>query len=89
LAVEASIFGDAMKRISALLLLAVLSLAWAMPAQAQIFTGPDAARQAEKAGKKQQKAANKATVKKERALQKAAKKQQKAVKKSEKAQPRA
>jgi hypothetical protein len=78
-----------MKRIAAFLLLAVLSFAWAMPAQAQIFTGPDAARQAQQAAKRNQKTANKAAVKKERALQKAAKKQQKAVRKSEKAQPRA
>jgi hypothetical protein len=73
-----------MNRISALLLLGVLSFASPAPAKAQIFRGPDAARQAQKAAKKNQKTANKAAVKKEKALQKAARKQQKAVKKSEK-----
>jgi hypothetical protein len=74
-----------MKRVSVLLLLVVLSFAWPVPAEAQIFRGPDAARQAQKASKKNQKTANKAARKKEKALQKAAKKQRKAVQKSTRA----
>jgi hypothetical protein len=74
-----------MKRVSALLLLIFVSLAWTVPARAQIFRGPDAARQAQKASKKNQKTANKAAWKKEKALQKAAKKQRKAMQKSAKA----
>jgi outer membrane lipoprotein-sorting protein len=64
-----------MKRIPALILLLALSVA---TASAQIFTGPNSARQAQKAGEKQQKAQNKA-----------ARKQQKAIAKSQKAQRRA
>jgi len=67
-----------MKRIPTLILLVALSFAWSIPAGAQIFRGPDSARQAQKAAKKQQKAFNKA-----------AKKQQKAMKKSQKAQRKA
>jgi len=67
-----------MKRFSALILLLVLSSAWAMPAKAQIFMGPDSARQAQKAAKKEQKA-----------NAKRGKKQLKAMKKSEKAQRKA
>jgi hypothetical protein len=78
-----------MKRIPALILLVVLSFAWWTPAKAQIFRGPDAARQAQKAAKKNQKTANKAARKQEKALQKAAKKQRKALQKSEKTHPRA
>jgi hypothetical protein len=67
-----------MRRISVFLLLVALSFAWSLPAAAQIYTGPNSARQADKAGKKQQKA-----------LAKTAKKQQKATAKSEKAQRKA
>ena len=81
-------FRGHMKRISGLLLLILLSLALAGPAGAQIFRGPDAARQAQKAANKNQKKANKAAVRQEKALQKAAKKQQKALKKSAKLQSR-
>jgi len=74
-----------MKRTPALVLLAILGLACLRRANAQIFRGPDSARQAEKAGRKQQKAFNKASRKQQKALQKAAKKQQKALKKYRKA----
>jgi hypothetical protein len=67
-----------LKRIPVLMLLVALCFAGSMPARAQIFRGPDSARQAEKANKKQQKA-----------LQKAARKQQKAFRKSSKAQRKA
>jgi hypothetical protein len=67
-----------MKRIPAFILLVALSFAWLTPATAQIFTGPDSARRAQKATKKQQKA-----------LKKAAKKQRKAMRKYEKAQRKA
>jgi len=67
-----------MKRIPAVLLLLALSFAWSRPAQTQIFMGPDSARQAQKAAKKEQKAHDKA-----------AKKQQKAMRKQEKAQRKA
>jgi HEAT repeat protein len=67
-----------MKRIPAFILLAALSFACSIPAKAQVFRGPDSARQAQKAAEKQQKALNKA-----------AKKQQKATKKYEKAQRKA
>jgi hypothetical protein len=68
-----------MKRVSLLLLLVVSSFAWRVPARAQIFRGPDAEHQAQKAAKKNQKTANKAARKQEKALQKAAKKQRKAM----------
>jgi hypothetical protein len=67
-------FRGIMKRIPAFILLVALSFEWSIPAKAQIFSGPDRARQAQKAAKKQQKAQNKA-----------AKKQQKSMKKYEKA----
>ena len=70
--------GGIMKRIPALTLLVALSFAWSIPAKAQIFSGPNSARQAQKAAKKQQKAQGKA-----------AKKQQKSMKKYEKAQQKA
>jgi hypothetical protein len=44
-----------MKRIPAFILLVTLSFAWLIPAKAQIFSGPDSARQAQKAAKKEQK----------------------------------
>lgn len=74
-----------MKRILAFMLLVALSFAWAMPATAQIFKGPDSARQAQKAAKKEQKVSNKAA----RKQQKAAKKYEKAQRKAAKRQHRA
>jgi hypothetical protein len=67
-----------MKRVWMFLLLVALSSAWSMPATAQIFMGPDSARQAQKAAKKEQKA-----------NAKRGKKQLKAMRKSEKAQRKA
>lgn len=70
-----------MKRIHAILLLAALSFAWPTPAKAQIFMGPDSARQAEKANKKYQKAQEKAARKQQKATEKQEKAQRKAAKK--------
>jgi uncharacterized membrane protein (DUF106 family) len=67
-----------MKRIPVFILLVALSLAASIPAKAQIFSGPDSARKAQNAAKKQQKAQSKA-----------AKKQQKSMKKYQKAQRKA
>jgi hypothetical protein len=72
-----------MKRIPAFILLVALSLAWSMPAKAQIFSGPNSARQAQKAAKKQQKAQNKATKKQQKSMQKYEKAQQKAAKRAQ------
>jgi hypothetical protein len=74
-----------MMRIAFFLLLPVLSFAPAIPAKAQIYRGEDAARQAQKAGKKQQKAYNKALKKQLKASRRAAKKQQKAARRAAKA----
>jgi hypothetical protein len=66
-----------MKRISAFILLVALSFAWSRPARAQIFRGPDGARQAQKAAKKQQKAFNKQAKKQRKAMKKYQKSQRK------------
>jgi hypothetical protein len=71
-----------MKRFLALMLWLVLGLVTVLPANAQIFRGPNAARDAAKAGKKQQKAFRKAAWKRQIAMQKAAKKQQKDAKRA-------
>ncbi len=63
-----------MRRIPALILLVILSIACAAPARAQIFMGKDSAQRAQKAAKKQQKARNKAIKKYQKAQRKAAKK---------------
>jgi hypothetical protein len=67
-----------MKRIAGFVLI-LLSFAWSIPAQAQIFRGPNAAEQAQKAGKKSQKRAarqqRKAAKRLTRAQRKAAKRQ--------------
>jgi hypothetical protein len=70
-----------MKRIPSLILLVALSVA--MPAAAQIFTGPNSARQAQKAGIKQQKALNKAYIKQQKAANKYQKAQRKAAQKAQ------
>jgi uncharacterized iron-regulated membrane protein len=72
-----------MKRFPAFLFLIVLSCAWSSLVGAQIFRGPDSARQAEKAAKKQQKAANKAAKKQQKAAKKYEKAQRKAAKRSQ------
>jgi hypothetical protein len=63
-----------MKRIPAFVLI-LLSFTWSAPARAQIFRGPNAAKQAQKAAEKDQK--------------RAAKQQREAAKKSAKAQRKA
>jgi hypothetical protein len=72
-----------MKRIPSLILLVALSVASSMPAAAQIFTGPNSARQADKAGRKQQKALNKAAIKQQKAISKSEKAQRKAAQKAQ------
>jgi hypothetical protein len=72
-----------MKRIPTLILLVALSFAWSTPARAQIFSGPDSARQAQKAAKKQQKAQNKAAKKQQKSMKKYEKAQQKAAKRAQ------
>jgi hypothetical protein len=72
-----------MKRILAFALLAASSLAWSMPAQAQIFKGPDSARRAQKAGEKQQKSFAKTAAKQQKAANKSAKAQRKAAKRAQ------
>jgi hypothetical protein len=71
-----------MKRIPAFVLLA-LSFAWTVPARAQIFMGPNASRQAQKAAKKEQKTASKDAKKKQKALKKYEKAQRKAAKRAQ------
>jgi len=68
-----------MKRISAFLLFIALSFA-VLPSHAQIFKGPDSARLAQKAAKKEQKANDKRARKQMKAQAKYAKMQQKAAK---------
>jgi len=72
-----------MKRVPTLILLVALSFAWSIAAKAQIFTGPDSARQAQKAAKKQQKAQSKAAKKQQKSMQKYQKAQQKAAKRAQ------
>jgi uncharacterized membrane protein (DUF106 family) len=72
-----------MKRIPAVILLVALSFAWSIPATAQIFTGPDSARQSQKAAKQQQKARNKAAKKQQKSMKKYEKTQQKAAKRAQ------
>jgi len=72
-----------MKRIATfLLLLAALSAAWSIPAQAQRISPEENARQSRKAIKKQQKMLNKANKKQAKAMKKYAKQQRKAAKKA-------
>ena len=72
-----------MKQIAAFVLLIALSFAPSIPAKAQIFSGPDSARQAQKAAKKQQKAQNKAAKKQQKSMKKYEKAQQKAAKRAQ------
>jgi hypothetical protein len=69
-----------MRRIPAFILLVALSFACSIPAKAQIFSGPDSARQAQKAADKQQKAEAK---KQRKAMKKYAKAQRKAAKRAQ------
>jgi hypothetical protein len=72
-----------MKRIPAFILLVALSFAWSIPAKAQIFSGPDSARQAQKAAKKEQKAQNKAAKRQQKSMKKYEKAQQKSAKRAQ------
>jgi hypothetical protein len=76
-----------MKRTPALLFL-LLIFAATVPAKAQIFRGPDANRQAQKAAKKNQKTANKLARKQAKTMRKAAKRQQKAMRRAANSHPR-
>jgi hypothetical protein len=71
-----------MKRIATLMLLAVLSIAAAIPAQAQRISPQENARESRKAIKHQQKMLNKANKKQAKAMKKAAKKTRKASQKA-------
>ena len=71
-----------MKRIVIFMLLVALSLAGAIPAQAQRISPEENARQSRNAIKKQQKLLNKANKKQQKAMKKAAKAQRKATKKA-------
>jgi len=72
-----------MKRIPTFILLVACSFAWSIPAKAQIFSGPDSARQAQKAAKKEQKAQTKAAQKQQKSMKKYEKAQQKAAKRAQ------
>jgi hypothetical protein len=72
-----------MKRIATLILVIASSFASLIPAKAQIFSGPDSARQAQKAAKKQQKAQSKAAKKQQKSMKKYEKAQQKASKRAQ------
>ena len=76
-----------MKRTPALFFLLLLFAA-TVPVRAQIFRGPDASEQAQKAAKKNQKTANKLARKQAKAMRKAAKQQQKAMKRAANSHPR-
>jgi sensor domain CHASE-containing protein len=71
-----------MKRIAAFMLLVALSLAFAMPAAAQVMSNDEYARKSHKAAKKQQKMLNKANKKQRKAMKKSGKAQRKATKKT-------
>jgi len=73
-----------MKRIAALMLLVVLSFAAGIPAQAQLISPEENARQSRKAAKKQQKMLKKANKKQRKAMKKYEKQQRKATKKANK-----
>jgi hypothetical protein len=74
-----------MKRIPAFLLLAALSFAAAVPAQAQRISPEQNQRESQKEIKKQQKMLKKANKKQAKAAKKAEKKQKKAMKKANRA----
>jgi len=71
-----------MKRIPAVLLLAVLSLAGSIPLQAQLMTPEQNARKSQKAARKQQKYLNKSAKNQRKAMKKYEKQQRKATKKA-------
>ena len=71
-----------MGRILACVLLVGLSCAWFVPAESQVFRGPDSAKKAAKAARKEQKAAGKAARKQQKAARKYQKAQRKAAKRA-------
>ena len=75
-------FGDVMKRIAAFMLLVALTLAGAIPVQAQRISPQENARRSQKAAKKQQKMLKKANKKQRKAMRKYEKAQRKATKKA-------
>jgi hypothetical protein len=77
-----SLFGDVMKRIAAFLLLAAVSVAWSVPANAQRENRSigENGREAKKAAKQQQKASKKIARKQRKAAKKYQKQQSKAAK---------
>lgn len=73
-----------MKRLAALMLVAILSVSFLVPAYAQLMTPEENARQSSKAAKKQQKALNKANKKQSKAAKKYEKAQRTSTKKANK-----
>jgi len=71
-----------MKRIAALMLIALFSLASLIPAYAQRLTPEQSARLSRKAGKKQQKMLKKAAKQQRKAMNRSAKAQRKATRKA-------
>lgn len=71
-----------MKRLAAVMLLVVLSIAGAIPAQGQRISVAENERQSQKAMKKQQKMLNKANKKQQKTMKKYEKAQQKAARKA-------
>jgi hypothetical protein len=75
-------FGDVMKRIAAFMLLVALSVAGAIPAQAQRTSVEEHARQSRAAAKQQNKMLKKSAKKQRKAMKRSAKAQRKAIKKA-------
>ena len=71
-----------MKRLAALVLLAILSMTFVLPASAQRISPQENARQSRKAIKKQQKLLRKSNKQQRKAMKKAAKAQRKATRKA-------
>jgi sensor domain CHASE-containing protein len=74
--------GDVMKRIAAFILVVLLSVAGAIPAQGQLISVAENERQSRKEIKKQQKMLNKANKKQQKTMKKYEKAQRKAAKKA-------
>jgi hypothetical protein len=75
-------FGDVMKRIAAFVLMVALSVAGAIPAQAQRTSVEENARQSRAAAKQQNKMLKKSAKKQRKAMKRSAKAQRKAIKKA-------
>jgi hypothetical protein len=76
--------GDFMKRLLALLLLAIASIACIVPAQAQRMSNEQAARRSRKDAKKQQKMARKSAKQQQKAMKRSVKANRKATNKANK-----